>query len=493
MKLRDIGRFETVIIALIVISLAGKFFLIPLNQGMWWDEAVYLGLGRGITEGRYSMWPDTTIESFRPPLFPFIVSPFFDSPITVRIIAALISVAAVFLVYKTIKDSFGKRPALWGALLLSTSYHFVFFSTKALSETLSISLFALSFMFFIKWTCSGNRWHILIAGVFTGLTFLTRYLNSLILVSYLLVLIYISLKRKERKTIYHLIIFLAGMIIPLIPWFLLNIANYGSPFAAFSVNYLVYTSSLEADVMPLLTGLGSVFGITGLIMIPGLFFVFRDSKRDNETKLLLLLLFSLPFVFYFLSPHREPRYFLSFFVVYAMLAGIGAARINERLDGKLRGGFKAVFSAALVVITIIILVTSLSFVWAERIGASAIVSASQELRDLTQPGENVFGISYPYIYYLSDRNVITYCGVPDTTDKYFVCRKRVMDNGTEPESLNTLLNWYNINYLLIYKFELENPPYADTYFDESPDFIRIKSYYQWGDPDAAVIYEYVGS
>ena len=319
MDLKGFGRLEMIIIILIAVSLAAKFALIPFNQGMWWDEAVYLGLGKGILEGRYSMWPGTTIESFRPLLFPVMISPISSSPIAVRFLVAAISALSVYLVYRLSVNVFGKRAALWAAFFMSTAYHFVFFSTKALSEMLFIFVFALSLLSMARWSGSGDRKHIVIAGILAGMLFVTRYLSTLIIMSYVIFLLYILMKRRGREVMIQFALFMVFLIMALLPWMLINLANYGDPVAGFSVNYLVYASSSESDIMPLLAGLGTAFGVVWLVMVPGVAFLLRNPKKNAGIKLLLSLLFLLPFVFYFISPHREPRYFLSFSPVYAIV------------------------------------------------------------------------------------------------------------------------------------------------------------------------------
>src|SRR3989338_5468295 len=101
---------------LIAFPLLGTLALLPFNQGVWWDEAVYLGLANGLAQGRYSLDPVFPADSFRPPLLPLLLLPFRADPLLARLATlgtALLAIAATALLAERIKK--GAQPGPRGS------------------------------------------------------------------------------------------------------------------------------------------------------------------------------------------------------------------------------------------------------------------------------------------------------------------------------------------------------------------------------------------
>ncbi len=458
---KDIGKVEYIILGLILISLALKATLVPFNEGLWWDEAVYMGLGRSITHGVYSLEPGTSIETFRPFLFPFIISPLSGHLFLARMFVVLISAVSAISVYLLAKKIFDRRTAIWSAFLLSTSYLFVFFSTKALTEPLFIAMLSFSILFFAKSTEDKKKRWLFLAGVFAGLTFLTRYLGVILIFSYLIYYIYQIIRAHGFENIKSPITILIGILITLSPWFLLNYIHYNDPIGGFTENFAVYAKSSTQTLGQGIYDIFSAWGVTTLLVI-GLFFLYKKKKISRPVGLILIL-FVVTILAYLLLPHKEPRYILSFFPVYAILCGFGLNSIGDKFKTE------TLLKIIVIIISVLILSISLYKIWDDRFAANGLVQACIDLKGLTDPSERVMAISYPYIYYLSERNVAAF---PDESDIIQTLDKR------------------NIKYILVYRFEPENPEYINTFFDEDERFQKIKTYDQWGHSEITVIYRY---
>lgn len=450
------------LLSLILVSLFAKFIFVFLNQGLWWDEAVYLGLGENILKGYYSLNPDKPVETFRPPLFPLLISAISSDILVTRIIVVLISIFSVAAVYLLSKELFGKEVALWTSLFLSANHLFIFFSTKTLTEPLFISLISISLLFLLR---GEKPAHSLISGIFAGLAFLTRYLGTILIASCFLYFLFLFLRRKGMKKIAkEFTSFLAGVLVVLFPWLLLSYNYYGNIFGAYFTNLVEYSGSPASSLFEHFNGILEIFGLQIAFVGLGFYVVTKQMKQKVEaSKLLLLAVFLLPIIFVLLSFHVEPRYLLSYLPVYAIFFGIALKREFKYIG-------KILKPIALVLCFFSVLLGFL-MAWNDRLAASGLVEGSLYLRGITNEKDVVMSESYPYIYYLSERKAIKF--------------------PLNPEDVMEVVKNNHIKYVLLYKFESGNPAYTTNYFENNTNFERVKSFEQWGDPEAVIIYKVV--
>jgi hypothetical protein len=451
------NRLAYVLIAIMVLSFSAKFLIIPHNQGLWWDEAVYLGLAESLQEGRYSLEQSAPLETFRPPVMPVLFSVYPDM-LWARMLVFLTSVLSVIAIYWMGREFYGKRAGMWAALFLSASYLFIYFSTKALSEPLFIAFSALSLTLFARYIREPSLRPLALAGLFAGLTFLTRYFGGLIIFAYVLFFCYLAVREKRRaRSLCHLAALVAVFVLTISPWMLMSLHYYGSPFGGFLVNFEVYSGSFSSTLHEGLLGLGGALNIIGLLMLPGIWFAFRGAKHRRHSGLLLLLA-ALSLASYMMLAHKEPRYLLSFYPMYAVFAGLGMGSLKAIR----RRHVEAATAAAVLAIMAFSMCSGLSGAWDDRTAALGLVEASLELGSLTGPGEAVMATSYPYVYYLSKRST-----VPFPRDV----------SGMDPGAAA---------YAVFYKFEPGNPEGIGEYLEKN--FEKVKSFAQWGDPEAVIIY-----
>jgi 4-amino-4-deoxy-L-arabinose transferase-like glycosyltransferase len=482
-------KYLNYLVFILILASLFRFVLIPLNEGLWWDEAVYLGLGKSITQGFYSLDQSYPLETFRPPLFPLLISIVSGSVLFARIFVALISLASIISVYFLAKELYGKEMAMWSSLFLSANYFFIFFSTKVLSEMLFISLFSLSILFFIKHTNKTKSRFMFLAGILAGLAFLTRYLGYVLILGYLLAFIYWIIKTKSRKKTHDFLIFFCALLIVLIPWFLISHSYYENPIGALITNYNVYTVAGNPDIVS--SGFFDVpyfWGYAGIFLILGLLFIFKDKNKTGASERFLLLIFSLSLIIFLLLPFKEPRYLLSFISIYSVLMGLGVTRT---INLNIAKAIKIFIVAVVFIITITSIYSGFQRTWEDNHAAESLYQASLELKDLSNTDESILSQSYPYVYYLTQRTAIPFCENYIINNEYENCQWELINKIWEPETIPKLLEKYNIRYILVYKFEPTNPDYILNYLNSNPDFRKIKTFKQWGDEEASVIYEFI--
>ncbi len=473
-------RLEHLVLLIIILSIGGKLLVIHENSSLWWDEAVYLSLARALGSGQYTLDPSYPLESFRPPVLPALLIPISGSVFLSRALVILISALTVLALYFTTKDMFDKRTAIWASLFLATNQMFIFFSTKALSEPLFIAFFSLTVMYFARWIRKPDERTLFISGIFMALTFMTRYFGSLLMLVCFIYLIWVAKKERNPK---GFLIFLGGIVLALIPWFIIGLSYYGNPVGSFITNFNVYYVSTPSDMVAGVQGILNAWSYMAVFVIAGLWFTFRKKKPQKPLIFTsaVLLLSLLSFV---VLPHKETRYLLSFFPVYALLGALGLEHVLS-----LNKKAKPVLIFIVIALSLATTAFGLQDAWADRVSSASLVQASLDLKEMTEPGDIIFSQSYPYIVYLSERPVVPFCENHVVNDWYEYCQGEMFSKTWKPEALIPLMQKYGSRHLVYYKFE----PLGDHvfgYLNSTPRFTPIRTYEQWNDPEAAIIYEF---
>jgi 4-amino-4-deoxy-L-arabinose transferase-like glycosyltransferase len=452
------------VISLVLASFAAKSVLIFANEGLWWDEAVYLGLGRSVLDGYYSLDSESPVETYRPPLFPLTLSPLSHSIAYARIGVIALSALAVITTYWLSKKLAGKEAALWTSLFLSANQLFVFFSGKVLSEPLFMILLASSLLLLLR----GGKATLFISGLFSGLAFLTRYIGAIFLIPYMLYFLLVVYKKRNAESCMNIAAFALGVFLALSPSLLLSHLYYGNMLASFQI--YAQTTLNSVDLLPQLAdnaaGVLQLFSLQIFFVAGGLFLLLKKTKKKpgNERNWLMLLLLAIPLIFAFLGRVAGSRFLLSFLPFYALLAGISLVKSDFKILG-----MRHVKIIALIV-CFYCLLSGIWMAWGDRFAANSLVEASLYIKNVAQENDTIMSASYPYVYYLAERKAAAF--------------------PSGAEAIIPYARQNNIKYAIVYKFEPENPAYLEDYFANSSAFMAVKSFGQWGDENAAVIYAF---
>ncbi|MDI6721810.1 MAG: hypothetical protein QMD85_05430, partial [Candidatus Aenigmarchaeota archaeon] len=116
-------KYNKLACAIIVFSAILWLAFLYANMGYWWDELVYLELGKNL--GAYEI--NFGQESFRPPLFPIFVAAFHPlDEIFLKFLVIMLAVASFIALYLFAARIDGKL-AIVSLLFFSSSPLFFFF------------------------------------------------------------------------------------------------------------------------------------------------------------------------------------------------------------------------------------------------------------------------------------------------------------------------------------------------------------------------------
>lgn len=193
---------------------------------VWWDQAVYIGMGKYIaTGGSIGIW-----EIFRPPLFPLIYAFLYKLHIPLiiagKLIVIIASVGSMFVAY-LIGESIYKRAGIFASIFLFFTPVFFSFSKISITDIFSSLIILIAVLFFIK-----HKYFL--TGIFVGLSFLLRFPQGLVLLPLGICLLFETYNSNFLTWLKELILkefnILFGFIIVILPYLISNYLMYGNIF-----------------------------------------------------------------------------------------------------------------------------------------------------------------------------------------------------------------------------------------------------------------------
>jgi 4-amino-4-deoxy-L-arabinose transferase-like glycosyltransferase len=274
--------------------------ILPVHE-LWWDEAVYIGMGKYIYSfGTVGIW-----EFFRPIGLPMILGLLWkigDVILLSKILALLLSVAYIYLTYHTTKRIFDEKTALFASILVILTPIFFYFSSHALTEIPSCLFALVAVNFYLD-----KRY--LMAGIFAGISFMFRFPQGILLIGILLAL-------KEMKKKVHV---LAGFGLVVLPYLIFNQLMYGNMFSpilsASAHQSNEFYSVLDGTFLSFIYNLG--YYMINLCLQNPIYLFFLPAIKKNR----LLSSISILFLIYFtLITNKQVRFMLSFLPFIAIIS-----------------------------------------------------------------------------------------------------------------------------------------------------------------------------
>lgn len=411
------------LILVVAVSFVARVPVWDINQGYWWDEAVYLGLGKNLAEGKgYSI--NIGDEKFRPPLLPFIISLLINNgEWVIRLIFPVFGILGVVLTYLLAERIYERKTAIIAALLVSSSELYIFYGQKILTETLSLVLFTAGLYFLHR--SLKDRKYIAFTAVFAALSVLIRYTNGVFLLIFLIYLIYMKkldmLKSKE---------FMASVAIFLLilsPWIYMNSVNYGNPVGSLIDN--LGHAPPEYSPGPFyfyVINAVSIFGLPILFLVPFIFMIGRE-----ESDALTIISITVIIVAFSFIARKELRYLIPYASVFYIASARGAVNLMKRMGDKL------LIPGILAVLIFLGFFSGIQMCVDDSVSGRVTVEAAEYIKTL--PSEYFLAENYPVISYISGKKVYMY---------------------PPEEKFGLYVSEYNITHIVVDSWDVVSPPYV---------------------------------
>jgi hypothetical protein len=330
MKIKQQNINKSLILLLSVSALLRGFLAYFLEFGN--DEVYYW---------TYAMYPDWS-HFDHPPMVGWFIQLFscnllFTSEFFLRLSSVVCMTANTYLIYLIGKQVKNEQTGFYAALLYTASiYAFVITGIFILPDTpLSIFTF-LAVLQFVKYFQNEKNKHLLLAGLFAGLSMLSKYSGVFIWIGIGLYVIFYSRKEFKNPFLYLSALISAVCMIPVLLW------NVNNEFISFTFhgNRVGFFGDFHPEYF--LTELVGEFAynnpVNFMLIIIALMALIKGNRFISDMPKRLILCLSLPMImlFWFFSltrqilPHwTSPSFVLLLIVVAAQLADKYEVKNNE--------------------------------------------------------------------------------------------------------------------------------------------------------------------
>ena len=308
---------------ILLIFLALKLLTLSFYKQLWWDAAVYIGMGKYIHSfGISGFW-----EPSRPLVWPFLLGFFWkanlDPILFGRIFEIIISCGSILLTYLIGQRIFGKRTGVISAIFLASSSTFFFFSGMMLSEISSTFFVLLAIYYFLE-----ND--VFFSGIFFGISFMTRFLQLIPIISFLIVIL--AAKKIKINDLHKLLI---GFLIPIMAFLIMNFILYNNPIFPFLEQINLSKNSGWPNFHAISFYFAELFKDNVLYPISFLAILLIFRKKDKtHFQVSLFLAFFLPFLFFNILKQKEQRLLLVIFPYLFILIAFSLEEIVNLLANR---------------------------------------------------------------------------------------------------------------------------------------------------------------
>lgn len=235
------------LLALFIIISISKIILSLLvtTPTIYSDEYIYIKMAQSFFQGLNFNIHNTPTSNY-PPLYPILLSLTFLAGnveyayILMKILNSILTTAIIIPAYLIAKEFLEPKKAIIASVIITLLPMNFVFPAFIMSENLFYTLFLTSlYLIYKSFTEKNNKYDIL-AGLFIGLTFLTRFAGISLILIVIAALLY-KLKKKEFFEIRKKIIMGLISLAVVSPWFIRNITLFG-----FSLRGILGQYSIEA-------------------------------------------------------------------------------------------------------------------------------------------------------------------------------------------------------------------------------------------------------
>ncbi|MBN1644724.1 glycosyltransferase family 39 protein [Candidatus Woesearchaeota archaeon] len=305
------GKDNRFFIYIFTIALVVKLvFLLDFHE-IWWDTAVYVGMGKYLFSlGNAGLW-----EHIRPIFLPIILGLAWFlklNPVVFgRILEFILSLASIVLFYFLAEHYFNKKTAIFAVIIFAFSSIVLQMTYHVYTETIVLFIILLSLFLF-------EKEYFFWAGFLVGLAFLSKFPAAMFLLPFLIMLFL----RFEFK---HSAKLIAGFAIPAGIFLIFNFFMYSSPLLPLIDARVVISQVMGCNFFRKFDWwfyLAKLFEENWfhLFAFPGLYLFVKKYHFKHLTPALFLFV---PLIYFTGLACRDYRYLILFLPFVAMFSGSG--------------------------------------------------------------------------------------------------------------------------------------------------------------------------
>ncbi len=364
-----LNKPQTTLFLIVFLSLSFQMLYAYLDRAPDTDEALYMGVARSITQTGlpFESLQDATPFLSHPPTFCYLVALFFsifgEGLFVGRLLSTILSLAILILVYRISEESGNRKTALFATFILAINPAFLYYSHSLYME-ITQAFFLLMSLYFISRVEKQEKLKFFwLAGLFLGLSLITKYSSLFLLVFFLLwFLVKFRFRFLLMKETYTLILPVLGC---LLLWFVFGYALNKEEFFyqlrwwIEGPEWSVYSWRTVSNVTYLKELIGVITPGFVLVLLYALYGWAKRIRKGFKPEVmnLLPLYFFLYILFMFSLPMKDIKYVTPLLPIFAVFIASG---IRLRMD--LKFNLKRILIAVLLGIVLFSL-SPISMMW----------------------------------------------------------------------------------------------------------------------------------
>jgi 4-amino-4-deoxy-L-arabinose transferase-like glycosyltransferase len=331
---------------------------------IWWDESIYIGIGKYIA----SSGDLGILEIFRPPLFPlfFSLMYLFKIPLIFigKFMVIVLSTASLYLIY-LLSENIKRGSGIFSLIFLAIMPVFIFFTKIITTDIISTFFLLLSLLFYFK----GKYFWV---GLFIGVSFLFRFPQGLMLLCIGIVCILDTYSKSFvlwfKDFLKRFCLVFLGFILIVFPYLVFNYFNYNNFLEPMILASNVVKSSGVYYDFGIFYYAKEIFKTAPYLylslLIPIIYLKNDFLDKKSSIYLRVIIITAVIFTFYFfMQPHKELRYSLGFIFYLVILSGVIFSFIVSFFKSNIsKRIFIIIFSLILLIYLSVILVKEYHYV-----------------------------------------------------------------------------------------------------------------------------------
>ncbi len=514
------NNYDKAFLAILILAFIARFwmFLKTKDQAIWWDAADYLATAKkwaGVNSNLIDMWYYR--RGFFWALFGAILFKLGLGEITLRFFIVLFSTGIIFVSYLLIKKMFNSKLALLTSLALASSWIYIFFSGRPLTNIPATFFLLTATLFFWKGYVlkEGNKF-IYLFGLFFALTCLTRMQYSMFAIPFLtMVFMKEKFKFLKNKKLWGAVGIFALIFVPQM---VMHTTHFGNPVSDV-LNYyfgvegisetgevggvgdssklLVYFTNLPYILDGNSKGYSSLFVFSPIyiLFLIGVIYFFGDlvlgfdkifsNKKIQKRLFIFTWIVSCFLILGRIAPHLEQRYMMQTLPFLFLIAIFPLPKLANYIHRSFKIRKKATFLVIFLAL-LLLLTPNMKFgndlVESKKPSFLEVKQAGEWIKANSEPDDIIITASTPQNTYYSER----------PTYNFYLAPRR----GMEPQNATGFYEFIEREkpkYLVLSMYEqAANSRYtwAPNYPQEYPDRVTpVQAFYQ-GEQPVLIIYEF---
>lgn len=322
-----------IVLLILVLATALRFYHIDY-QSVWLDEIC------SILEANPDIkWSDLEatimLSDPHPPLYFALLKILFQlfgyTTLVARVFSAIVGVAGVYALYLLGKEINNKNTGLLAAFLLAINSFHIYYSQEVRMYALLVLLTVLSYYRLVVYLKENTYKNAILYGLFTGLMLLTQFFGLFVLVSQVIILLFVFIKKeKTHKLLFFKQLLASGLviIISFLPALTIFIETTKKKYTAIQPTtvdtvFLIFKDFVQQSYILL-------FLYSGLIVVC-IYYAFKEKMKQNYLLLFswIIITLALPILrSYLVTPMIVSRYFITILPAFIILISIAILKFK---------------------------------------------------------------------------------------------------------------------------------------------------------------------